>query len=272
MFNRVRSFSFPSSSLGSDAPEDFIPSELPLELREAWESWQHSDLTPDNYARSVNESDWPVSIYVPERYEDGYAYPLITWFHSDANDEEQLESVMKAVSSQNYIGLALRGNHEMSSATGGFRWDPSTTGMAPGRIPLQQLLHLTVCRLRRTVHIHSERIFLAGSGHGADTAMQMLAFQPDWFAGAVLLDPFCEAAALPEDLSPALQQKPILMSLSGNCGLEVLGRSVRSVRRLRSAGAVVDVDFTELPVDPGSSEARRIDHWIMDRVAREAFV
>ncbi|MFM8723741.1 MAG: hypothetical protein ACKON9_01300, partial [Planctomycetaceae bacterium] len=178
MFNRVRSFSFPSSSLGSDAPEDFIPSELPLELREAWESWQHSDLTPDNYARSVNESDWPVSIYVPERYEDGYAYPLITWFHSDANDEEQLESVMKAVSSQNYIGMALRGNHEMSSATGGFRWDPSTTGMAPGRIPLQQLLHLTVCRLRRTVHIHSERIFLAGSGHGADTAMQMLAFQP----------------------------------------------------------------------------------------------
>jgi len=137
---------------------------------------------------------------------------------------------------------------------------------------LQQLLHLTVCRLRRTVHIHSERIFLAGSGHGADVAMQMLSYQPDWFAGAILLDPFCESNALPEDLPAALQLKPILMSLSGNCGLDVLGRSVRSVRRLRTAGALVDVDFTELPVDPGSSEARRMDHWIMERVAREVLV
>jgi hypothetical protein len=34
----------------------------------------------------------------------------------------------------------------------------------------------------------------------------------------------------------------------------------------------VDVDFTELPVDPGSSEARRMDHWIMERVAREVLV
>ena len=57
MFNRVRSFSLPSSNLDSDAPMDFHPDDLPLELREAWESWQQSDLTPDNYARSVNESD-----------------------------------------------------------------------------------------------------------------------------------------------------------------------------------------------------------------------
>lgn len=115
MFNRVRSFSLPSSNLDSDAPMDFHPDDLPLELREAWESWQQSDLTPDNYARSVNESDWPVSVYVPEHYEDGYAYPLVTWFHSDANDEEQLESVMNAISPRNYIGLALRGNHELTA-------------------------------------------------------------------------------------------------------------------------------------------------------------
>jgi hypothetical protein len=96
---------------------------LPLELREVYQSWRRSSATPDNYSDDVQECDWPVSIYVPERYEEGYAYPLLTWFHSDANDEDQLEDVMNAVSSQNYVGLALRGirNWESPAGTAGIR-------------------------------------------------------------------------------------------------------------------------------------------------------
>jgi hypothetical protein len=51
-----------------------------------------------------------------------------------------------------------------------------------------------------------------------------------------------------------------------------MGRSVESVRLLRSAGASVDVEVTELPVDPTSNEARMIDHWIMGCINREALV
>ena len=52
----------------------------------------------------------------------------------------------------------------------------------------------------------------------------------------------------------------------------MLGRSVEAVRILRSAGANVDVELTEQPIDPSSSEVRVLDHWIMNCINREALV
>ncbi|MFO0976662.1 MAG: hypothetical protein U0996_09710 [Planctomycetaceae bacterium] len=268
MFNRVRSMSFSSGEMDSLVPKIAVEM-LPVELRELYENWRQSDASPNQYSGSVAESDWPVSIYVPERYEESYAYPLILWFHSDSNDEDQLEQVMNAVSSQNYMGLALRGNHE-DMVSGGFRWNPSSVQF--GSVPLTDLLHLTTCRLRRAFHIHSERIFLAGSGHGADIAMQVLVQKPDWFAGAVLLDPFCDSGCLKSDRLTGLRNKPVMMSVARSCQRETLARCVESVRTLRSAGASVDVELTALPVDPASNEARMIDHWIMGCINREALV
>ena len=136
MFNRVRSLSFSSGELDSLIP-DMDVEMLPTELRELYQSWSQSPDSLAKFSNSVSESDWPVSIYVPERYEERYAYPLVIWFHSDANDEDQLEQFMGAVSSQNYIGLALRGNTEHKSA-GGYCWDPSS--LLFGSVPLQDLL------------------------------------------------------------------------------------------------------------------------------------
>ncbi|MEY3176184.1 MAG: hypothetical protein RLZZ436_4098 [Planctomycetota bacterium] len=265
MYNRLRSMSFTCSAM--DSPVPGISAELlPLELREVYQSWRRSPATPDNYSDEVQECDWPVSIYVPERYEEGYAYPLVTWFHSDANDEDQLEDVMNAVSAQNYIGLALRGNTSLEK-TGGYRWDPAT--FASNSVGLSELLHLTTCRLRRAFHVHSERIFLAGSGHGADAALQLFTRHPEWFAGAILLDPFCERDTLPAEMPAALDHKSLLVSLSRTCALDALGRCVAAVRSLRTAGASVDVRMTELPVDPVSSEARSLDYWMMECIQRE---
>jgi hypothetical protein len=92
MFNRVRSLSFSSGELDSLMP-DMDVEMLPTELREMYQAWSDSADSPSRYSGSVAESDWPVSIYVPERYEERYAYPLVIWFHSDANDEDQLEQV-----------------------------------------------------------------------------------------------------------------------------------------------------------------------------------
>ncbi|MFN9970105.1 MAG: hypothetical protein ACK58T_09425, partial [Phycisphaerae bacterium] len=102
--------------------------------------------------------------------------------HSDDTDEDQLEDVMTAVSSQNYCGLALRGNH-FECQTGGYRWNTADTRFSS--VPLQDLLYVTTCRLRQAFHIHSERIFVAGSGSGADAALHALVQRPDWFAGAI---------------------------------------------------------------------------------------
>ena len=265
MHNRLRSMSFSSTAMDSAGP-NFSVDLLPLELREVYQSWRRSPATPDNYSHDVLECDWPVSIYVPENYEEGYAYPLVTWFHSDANDEDQLEDVMNALSPQNYIGLALRGNRPLEK-TGGHRWDPPAFGQ--GNVGLSELLHLTTCRLRRAFHIHSERIFLAGSGHGADTALYLLARHPEWFAGAMLLDPFCESGTLPQNTLNSLSGKPILVSHCRNSPLDALARSVATVRSLRNASADVDVRMTDLPVDPLGSEIRSLDYWMMECIRRQ---
>ena len=268
MFNRVRSMSFSSVELDSYLP-DIDQEMLPTELREVYESWSQSPDCPTQYSGSVSESDWPVSIYVPERYEEGYAYPLVVWFHSDANDEDQLEDVMSAISSQNYVGLALRGNRELENA-GGFRWDVSSLQF--GSVPLQNLLHVTTCRLRQAFHIHSERIFLAGSGNGADSALQMLVQRPEWFAGGILLDPSGRGNCLKSDRLTGLRGKRMLVSVSRTCPADTLARNVEAVRLLRSAGANVDVELTDQPVDPTSSEVRMLDHWMMNCINREALV
>lgn len=268
MFNRVRSLSFSSGELDSLMP-DIDAESLPTELRELYETWSQSQDSPARYAGTVAESDWPVSIYVPERYEERYAYPLVIWFHSDSNDEDQLEEVMESMSSQNYIGLALRGN-TVNETTGGFRWNGSS--LLFGKVPLQDLLHVTTCRLRRAFHIHSERIFLAGSGHGAYVALQTMIQRPEWFAGAVLLDPACQSDSVKADRLTGLRGKPLMLSVSRSCSNSTMARTVDSVRLLRSSGACVDVEVTDLPVDPVSNEARMIDHWIMGCINREAMV
>ncbi|MBC7965650.1 MAG: hypothetical protein H7Z17_06950, partial [Fuerstia sp.] len=136
----------------------------------------------------------------------------------------------------------------------------------------QDLLHVTTCRLRQAFHIHSERIFLAGSGHGADAALQMLAQRPEWFAGAVLLDPACKGDCLKAERLTGMRGKPVLMSVSRSCPSDMLARNVEAVRILRSAGGNVDVELTEQPVDPTGSEVRMLDHWIMNCINREALV
>ncbi len=268
MFNRVRSFSFSSKELDSPAPEESFV-ELPTELREAYESWYQSSMTPDRYSRAVSESAWPVSIFVPERYEERYAYPLLTWFHSDGNDEGQLDAVMRKVSSQNFIGLGLRGNKQL--ADGSHCWDAANA--KAGNVPLSPLLHLTTCRLRRAFHIHSERIFLAGCGRGADAALRLMQQHPEWFAGAILLDPACD---FPEANQPqafaGLKGASLLCSVAQAGGLENMARSVRTIRHLRQAGATVEVDLTEDFVDPDGDEMRMIDRWVMNQILQESCV
>lgn len=268
MFNRVRSSSLPSDDFSLLLPE-FDVELLPREIRELYDSWTQSEEAEALSSGTVAESDWPVAIFVPERYEEHYAYPLIIWFHSDDTDEDQLEDVMSAVSQQNYCGLALRANH-FHDASGGYRWD--TSAVQFGTVPLRDLLHVTACRLRRAFHIHSERIFLAGSGSGADAALQTFAHRPEWFAGAILLDPLGRPENLQSERLTGLRGKPILQTVSRQMPDTQLAANVESVRLLRSAGANVRIELTDGPTDPTGSEVRFIDHWIMESLNKTALV
>ncbi|MEZ6123149.1 MAG: hypothetical protein R3C49_08255 [Planctomycetaceae bacterium] len=266
MFNRVQGKSLSQNDLSFLVPNSQINA-MPLELQELCEQYNLECQNAEDQDPAMT-SDWPVSLFVPERYEERYAYPLLIWFHDENSSENELNPVMQAIGDQNYCGLALRGNTVLEGHDS-FGWN--IRGLNFGRVPLKRLVNLTTRRLRKAFHIHSERIFAAGSGSGADVALQLFSEAPEWFAGAVLIDPPCEARLTlghPADL----RGKHILQTVSRSQSNETLARNLDAVRLLRSTGVEVDVRVTEEPLDPCSNHVRFIDSWILSRLNCETYV
>lgn len=260
MFNRVQgSDSFPDGTHRSE-----FSGAIPLELQELLQEQQPTKVTP-----AAECSEWPVSVHVPERYEENYAYPLIVWFHDDGEHEGQLEPVMQAISPQNYCGLGIQGNHTLV-ADCEFAW--SQERLDYSAVPLHDLLSVTVRRLRQAFHIHSERIFLAGAGTGADVALQQLCQVPEWYAGAVLLNPACGTKALDALESATLRDKSLLWTVSESASNEQLADNVEAVQLLRMSGAQPEVRVTNTAIDPESSDVRFVDHWLLSKFGSEAFI
>jgi len=261
MFNRVQgSDPFPDGTRRSE-----FSSQMPLELQELLQEQQQTTAV----APAAEHSEWPVSIHVPERYEENYAYPLIVWFHDTGGHEGQLESVMDAISPQNYCGLGIQGNQPLVPDCE-FGWSEEL--LAYGAVPLRDLLSVTIRRLRQAFHIHSERIFLAGAGAGADVALQQLCQTPDWYAGAVLLNPTCESMALDALGTASLPDKSLLWSVSEAATNEELAGNVEAVQLARMSGAQPEMRVTDTAIDPESSDVRFIDHWLLSKVSSEAFI
>ena len=153
--------------------------------------------------------------FIPQRYEPNYAYPLLVLFHGRGSDEHHLVSAMPALSWRNYIGLSLRAPEPVvrRGELVGYSWGPTfarpdrisefrQTPEAPGpafrRLMSGSASHThewvedatfnAIRDLRRTLHVHSERIFLVGVGEGAAVAYRLAFRYPERFAGVVAIN------------------------------------------------------------------------------------
>lgn len=266
MFNRVQPKPFLQEDASFLIPDSQIHS-MPVELQELCEVY-NSQCRSIEDSDAAATSDWPVSLFLPSQYEEKYAYPLLLWFHDEGSSENELDLVMNAIGDQNYCGMALRGNKTLPGHDS-FGWQ--TNELEFGEVTLSKLVNITTRRLRRAFHIHSERIFVAGAGTGADVAMKLFAESPEWFAGAVLVDPKCEVEPVlgsAEDL----RGKNVLQMVARTSSNELLARNVEAVRLLRTAGVEVDVRVTEEPLDPCCNDSRFIDNWLLSHLNCETFV
>jgi len=259
MYNRVHG----PGSFPDDTRRQESAAGMPLELQELVAEQQSQVST------EAELSEWPISIHVPERYEEKYAYPLIVWFHEDGSNEGQLESVMSAISPQNYCGLGIQANQTLVEDTQ-YTWNAELLEYGP--VPLRDLLSVTIRRLRQAFHIHSERIFLAGAGAGADVAIQQLCMAPDWYAGGVLLNPACGQITMESLTAARLTDMSLLWTVGENCDNQKLAQNVEAVQMARLAGATPDVRVTETALNPESNDVRFIDHWLLSRLTSQAFV
>ncbi len=154
--------------------------------------------------------------FVPQRYEPNYAYPLLVLFHGRGGDEQAMVRSMPAMSWRNYVGLGLRGPEiaVRREHSDGYGWGsafarpdrriPRPLPPLPDREILRRALLpeppvdpvdlvedgvvAAVRNLRRTLHVHSERIFLVGCGEGAAVAYRLGLSYPDRFAGVVAIN------------------------------------------------------------------------------------
>src|SRR5215467_11935255 len=122
------------------------------------------------YTSEVQAPDrLPIRTFLPTGYEPNYAYPLLVFFHGHGGNEEQVLRLAPRLSRRNYICIGLRGPQLLGSRTDGtlgYGW-----GMDGQHDSLLEdyVLH-AVEQTRRSYHVHSERIYLAGLREGADLA------------------------------------------------------------------------------------------------------
>ena len=172
--------------------------------------------TPPSVEPACEPRSLSTARFVPQSYEPNYPYPLLVMFHGRGGDEHQMVRSMPAMTWRNYVGLGLRGpevairreHHD------GHGWGPAfarpdrradrPASALPDREVVRRVLAAdgpsdqidaledgvfsAVRDLRRTLHVHSERIYLVGCGEGAAVAYRLGLTYPDRFAGVIAIN------------------------------------------------------------------------------------
>lgn len=215
-------------------------------------------------AREAQGCQRPHAVYMPEHYEAGYAYPLIVWFHGDETSENELAEVMPSISDRNYIGVALRGDVAVGS---GFGWSSASSP------ELLQDIRAIVTSLRREYHIHSERIYLAGFGSGATTAIQVMLAKPEWFGGVISFSGEMPKPDAPLAATDELKNKRILLATSLGSTTTGVGDVVATGRLLYSVGMQVGTRvYQNAEKAPSTKMLRDLNSWLMDDICSNVTV
>jgi len=206
---------------------------------------------------------WPIRTFLPAGYEPRYPYPLIVFFHGHGGNEEQVLRLAPKLSRRNYICIGLRGpaflgrNAEDVQA---FSWGDSTQ-----RTLVEDYLLRAVEQTRRTYHVHSERIYLAGFAEGAAIAYRLGLTFPDKVAGVISLNGAMPRLDRPLFRMPEVRNLRVFM-VHGIANNKVpLSLAKEDYRLLYSSG--MDVEMRTYPTTQRihPDMLRDLNRWIIDR-------
>lgn len=158
------------------------------------EGFHSSHLSWDNHSCHLRS-------FLPTGYELRYPYPLVVFFHPRGSNEELVLKLAPHLSQRNYVCISLRGPERLQQRkdeSWGYGWSCENELSDA----LEDNVLESIRYVRRNCHIHSERIYLAGFGEGADAAWRLGAQHPEKFAGVISLN-----GKLPSFGSPVLPFK-----------------------------------------------------------------
>jgi phospholipase/carboxylesterase len=210
----------------------------------------------------------PVRTFLPTGYEPNYPYPLLVFFHGHGGSEEQILRLAPRLSRRNYICIALRGPlvlGQRSNGRMGYSWPRD--GQCDTLI--EDYVLGAVEQTRRTFHVHSERIYLAGFCEGATLAYRLGLTFPERFGGLIALN-----GAMPRHDRPLLRL-PEVRGLRVFIGHGIANAMVPlSFARsdfdlLYTAGLAVQLNTYPTNHRLHLDMLRDVNRWIMDRLNAE---
>src|SRR5262249_48265790 len=206
----------------------------------------------------------PVRTFLPTGYEPNYPYPLLVFFHGHGGSEEQILRLAPRLSRRNYVCIGLRGPELLGLRPDGrlgYTWG---MGGQWSTLIEDYVLH-AIEQTRRTYHVHSERIYLAGFCEGASLAYRLGLTFPERFAGVISLNGSMPRGG-PLFRFPALRQLRILIGHGIANAMVPLATARQDFRLLYTAG--LEVRMRTYPANHRlhPDMLRDIDRWIMDMV------
>jgi phospholipase/carboxylesterase len=235
--------------------------------------------------------------FIPRQYEPNYAYPLLVLFHGRGSDEEQLVRAMPALSWRNYVGLGLRGPEPVTKRDrlAGFGWGAEFE--QPGRRRskpnvavseaelvrrllfssepeaidrLEEAVFHAILQTRNLLHVHSERIFLVGTGEGAAVAYWLGMSFPERFAGVVAINGWLPSGLRPLGRLKACRDLPLLVVHGAWNARVPLHDARQRVATLRAGG--LRVAFQSYPSSHRltSHMLADVDTWLMAHCTSDA--
>lgn len=202
------------------------------------------------------------SLFTPLHYERRYAYPLLVWLHGKASSERELRQLMPHVSVRNYVATAPRGTMAARESGRSFTWDQSSASIGEASERVRQCIDAAAHRF----HVNSQRVFIAGNGHGGTMALRLALQHPEWFAGAVSLGGPMPTGHAPLNRVKAARGLPLMLASCRESQDCPPARVADDLRLLHSAGFSL-----ALRQYPGEHELTTVmladmDRWLMEQV------
>jgi phospholipase/carboxylesterase len=204
------------------------------------------------------------SVFVPLHYEPGYAYPLLVWLHGQGESESILPDVMARVSLRNYVGVAPQGTVVVKSGTScaAYGWSEEDDHL----MWAEQRVDSAIEAADRRLHIHRDRIFLAGRGKGGTMALRLALADPGRFAGAASFGGPFPQGSCPLARFVEARHLALLVAYAAD-GTDVTSqRQDRDLYLLHTAG--LNVSTWKLPGEGFllSKMPAELNRWMMQRV------
>lgn len=208
---------------------------------------------------------WPLRTFLPYGYEPNYPYPLLVFLHGNGGSEEQIIRLAPRLSRRNYICIGLRGPMPGPARCDGpnaYSWGNDSLNNAL----VEEYVFRAVEQTRRSFHVHSERIYLAGFCEGATLAYNLGLTFPDRFAGIISMNGCMARYGGPLLRLPDVRKLRVLIG-HGIANAIVPQRLARDDQRLLyTAGLTVKMHSyaTNHRIHP--EMLRDIDRWIMRQI------